>query len=78
MAAEDDRRCLSRGSPARRPGARCRLVLHHSKNTLGRETLELLAADWRGCPQISAQLNRLDGLGAPAERLETLYAELTH
>jgi hypothetical protein len=40
--------------------------------------LELLAADWRRTPQITEQLERLDGLGVPAERLDTLYAELTH
>lgn len=53
------------------------VVLDHHGHVLV-YALELLAADWRGCPQICAQLERLDGLGAPAERLETLYAELTH
>jgi hypothetical protein len=37
--------------------------------------LELLAADWRS-DAIVDQLERLDGLGAPAEKLDALYAEL--
>jgi hypothetical protein len=37
--------------------------------------LKLLAADWRS-PAVVDQLERLDGLGAPAERLEALYREL--
>lgn len=37
--------------------------------------LELLAADWRS-GAIVDQLERLDGLGAPAEKLDALYAEL--
>jgi hypothetical protein len=39
--------------------------------------LELLAMDWRS-DAIVAQLERLDGLGTPAERLDALYAELAH
>jgi hypothetical protein len=37
--------------------------------------LELLAMDWRS-QAIVAQLERLDGLGTPAERLDALYSEL--
>ena len=37
--------------------------------------LELLAMEWRS-QAIVAQLERLDGLGEPAERLDALYAEL--
>jgi hypothetical protein len=39
--------------------------------------LELLAMDWRS-DAIVAQLERLDGLGTPAERLDALYGELAH
>jgi len=39
--------------------------------------LELLAMDWHS-DAIVAQLERLDGLGTPAERLDALYAELAH
>ena len=37
--------------------------------------LELLAADWRS-EAIVDQLERLDGLGPPADRLDALYSEL--
>jgi hypothetical protein len=43
--------------------------------TLLVSALKLLAADWRS-PAVVDQLERLDGLGAPAERLEALYREL--
>ncbi len=52
------------------------VVLDHH-GTLITHALELLASDWRS-PAIVAQLERLDGLGAPAERLDALYAELTY
>lgn len=39
--------------------------------------LDMLAVDWRS-PAIVDQLERLDGLGAPAERLDAVYAELAH
>jgi hypothetical protein len=39
--------------------------------------LDMLAVDWRS-PAIAEQLERLDGLGAPAERLDAVYAELAH
>jgi hypothetical protein len=39
------------------------------------QAIEFLAADWRS-PRIVAQLERLDGLGVQAERLDALYAEL--
>jgi hypothetical protein len=37
--------------------------------------LQMLSMDWRS-PAIVEQLERLDGLGAPAERLDGVYAEL--
>jgi hypothetical protein len=37
--------------------------------------LQMLSVDWRS-PAIVEQLERLDGLGAPAEQLDTIYAEL--
>jgi hypothetical protein len=52
------------------------VVLDHH-GTLIVFALELLASDWRS-HSIVAQLERLDGLGAPAERLDALYLELTH
>jgi len=52
------------------------VVLDHH-GTVITYALELLAMDWRS-PAIVAQLERLDGLGEPAERLDALYAELTH
>jgi hypothetical protein len=48
---------------------------HHG--TVITYALELLAMDWRS-HAIVAQLERLDGLGEPAERLDALYAELAH
>jgi hypothetical protein len=52
------------------------VVLDHH-GTVITYALELLAMDW--CSQaIVAQLERLDGLGEPAERLDALYAELAH
>jgi hypothetical protein len=53
------------------------VVLDHHGHVIV-HALELLAADWRRSPGIRAQLERLDGLGAPAERLDALYTELTH
>ncbi|MEA2285789.1 MAG: hypothetical protein QOJ21_1832 [Solirubrobacteraceae bacterium] len=50
------------------------VVLDHH-GTVITFALELLAADWRS-DAIVDQLERLDGLGAPAERLDALYAEL--
>jgi hypothetical protein len=50
------------------------VVLDHH-GTVITFALELLAADWRS-DAIVDQLERLDGLGAPADRLDALYAEL--
>ncbi|MEA2248165.1 MAG: hypothetical protein QOH46_2694 [Solirubrobacteraceae bacterium] len=50
------------------------VVLDHH-GTVITYALELLAADWRS-DAIVDQLERLDGLGAPAEKLDALYAEL--
>jgi hypothetical protein len=50
------------------------VVLDHH-GTVITFALELLAADWRS-DAIVDQIERLDGLGAPAERLDALYAEL--
>jgi hypothetical protein len=50
------------------------LVLDHHGQVIT-YALELLAADWRS-DAIVDQLERLDGLGAPAEKLDALYAEL--
>jgi len=50
------------------------VVLDHHGMTI-HYALELLAADWRG-QAIITQLERIDGLGAPAERLDALYTEL--
>ena len=52
------------------------VVLDHH-GTVITYALELLAMDWRS-HAIVAQLERLDGLGEPAERLDALYAELAH
>jgi hypothetical protein len=46
---------------------------HHG--TLIITALQMLSMDWRS-PAIVEQLERLDGLGAPAERLDAVYAEL--
>jgi hypothetical protein len=37
--------------------------------------LALLAAEWRS-ERLGAQLDRIDGLGAPARRLESVRAEI--
>jgi hypothetical protein len=52
------------------------VVLDHH-GTVITYALELLAMDWRS-DAIVAQLERLDGLGEPAERLDALYTELAH
>ena len=52
------------------------VVLDHH-GTVITYALELLAMDWRS-HAIVAQLERLGGLGEPAERLDALYAELAH
>jgi len=46
---------------------------HHG--TLIVTALQMLSFDWRS-QAIVDQLERLDGLGAPAERLDAVYAEL--
>jgi hypothetical protein len=46
---------------------------HHG--TLIVSALQMLSMDWRS-PAIVDHLERLDGLGAPAERLDAVYAEL--
>jgi hypothetical protein len=46
---------------------------HHA--LLLSSSLDMLAVDWRS-PRIVEQLERLDGLGPPAERLESIRAEL--
>jgi hypothetical protein len=48
---------------------------HHG--TLIVTALQMLSVDWRS-PAIVEQLVRLDGLGAPADRLDAVYAELAH
>ena len=50
-------------------------VLDHHAMLLS-SSLDMLAVDWRS-ERIVDQLERLDGLGAPAERLEGIYATLT-
>jgi len=52
------------------------VVLDHH-GTLIVSALQMLSMDWRS-PAIVEQLERLDGLGAPAERLDGVYAELAH
>lgn len=56
---------------------RCRTVSvvldHHG--TLIVSALEMLAMDWRS-PAIVEQLERLDGLGTPAAKLDAVYDEL--
>jgi hypothetical protein len=52
------------------------VVLDHHGRVLA-HGLELLALEWRS-ERIVDQLERLDGLGVPAERLDALYTELTH
>jgi hypothetical protein len=46
---------------------------HHG--TLIVSALEMLSMDWRS-PAIVEQLERLDGLGTPAERLDAVYTQL--
>ena len=41
------------------------------------EAMTLLSVAWRS-PVLAEQLERLDGLGTPAERLDAVYAELAH
>lgn len=60
---------------ARQCETAARVLDHHG--TVLIFALELLASDWRS-PAIVSQLERLDGLGEPAERLDALYTELTH
>jgi hypothetical protein len=50
------------------------VVLDHH-GTLIVTALQMLSMDWRS-PAIVEQLERLDGLGAPAERLDAVYGEL--
>ena len=50
------------------------VVLDHH-GTLIVSALQMLSMDWRS-PAIVEQLERLDGLGAPAARLDAVYAEL--
>lgn len=50
------------------------VVLDHHGRVLV-HGLELLASEWRS-ERIVEQLERLDGLGVPAERLDALYSEL--
>ena len=52
------------------------VVLDHHGMLIA-SALELLAVDWRS-PAVVEQLELLDGLGAPAERLDAVYAELAH
>jgi hypothetical protein len=49
-------------------------VLHHHALMLS-SSLDMLAVDWRSDRLVEA-LERIDGLGAPAERLELIRAEL--
>jgi hypothetical protein len=49
------------------------LLDHHG--TVITYALDLLAMEWRS-PAIGEQIERLDGLGEPAERLDALYTEL--
>jgi hypothetical protein len=71
---------LRRGLPAPLDGdmaRQCetaRVVLDHHGRVIT-YALELLAMEWRS-QAIGAQLDRLDGLGSPADRLDALYAEL--
>jgi hypothetical protein len=52
------------------------VVLDHHGRVLV-HGLELLASEWRS-QRIVDRLERLDGLGAPAERLDALYSELAN
>jgi hypothetical protein len=54
--------------------AALRTILDH--HVLMRDSsLALLAAEWRS-ERLSEQIDRIDGLGAPARRLETVRAEI--
>jgi hypothetical protein len=53
-----------------------RMVFDHHAMTLS-SSLDLLAVDWRSERMIE-QLERIDGLGAPAQWLETVRGELEH
>ena len=46
---------------------------HHGRLIV--TALDMLATDWRS-ERIVEQIERIDGLGAPAERLDAVYAEL--
>ena len=61
------------GEMARQCETASTVLDHHG--TMVTFALELAAMEWRG-DAISEQLERLDGLGAPAERLDALYTEL--
>lgn len=50
------------------------LLRHHA--LLLTMALDLLAMEWRS-ERLSRQLDALDGFGAPGQRLEEVYAELT-
>lgn len=49
-------------------------ILHHHALTLS-FALDLLACEWRS-PRMSDLIERLDGLGAPAQDLDRIYSEL--
>jgi hypothetical protein len=49
-------------------------VLHHHALMLS-SSLDMLAVDWRS-ERLVEELERIDGLGPPAERLELIRAEL--
>ena len=49
-------------------------ILHHHALAVS-VAMDLLAYEWRS-EKISCQLDALDGLGQPADRLDQLYAEL--
>ena len=51
------------------------VILHHDAMALS-TALELSACEWRS-PRLAAQVDALDDLGAPARRLEEIYAQLT-
>ena len=50
------------------------VTLHHHAMALA-TALEFCALEWRS-PQIARQIDALDGLGAPARRLDEVYAAL--
>jgi hypothetical protein len=49
-------------------------ILHHHAELLSL-AMDLLAYEWRS-PRLAAQVDALDGMGAPAVWLEEIYAEL--